>query len=95
MTLTKADIIDIIYNNCDFTKTKSRELTEAILTTIKESLTSGEDVLITNFGKFSVNKKNERRGRNLATGDDLILEARKVITFRCSGLLREKINGDP
>ncbi|MFC1534805.1 integration host factor subunit alpha [Thermodesulfobacteriota bacterium] len=94
MTLTKADIIDSLYNNCGFFKTKSEELTEAILESIKKTLESGENVLISGFGKFSVNKKNERRGRNPGTGDDLILEARRVVTFKCSESLRDKINGE-
>ena len=91
MTLTKADIIHSIYNNCGLSKTKSTELTETIFETIKETLESGEDVLISSFGKFNVNKKNERKGRNPATGDNLMLEARRVVTFRCSGALRDKI----
>ena len=93
MALTKAHIIDSIYNNCGCSKTKSTELMESILETIKKSLESGEDVLISGFGKFCVKEKNERRGRNPATGNDLTLGARRVVTFRCSSVLREKING--
>ena len=93
MSLTKANIIDSIYNNCDFSKNKSTELMESILETIKKSLESGEDVLISGFGKFCVKKKNERRGRNPHTGNDLTLEARRIVTFKCSGLLRDKMNG--
>ena len=95
MTLTKAHIVDSLYNNCGFSKTESTDLIESVLGTIKKSLESGEDVLISGFGKFSVNKKNERRGRNPGTGDDLILEARKIVTFKGSLVLREKINGHP
>ena len=64
MTHTKADIIHDIYNQCGFSKTKSTKLTETILATIKETLVSSEDVLISGFDKFSVKEKNERRGRN-------------------------------
>ena len=53
---------------------------------------SGEDVLVSRFGKFCVNEKSERRGRNPATGEDLMLVQRKVVTFKCSGRLRERIN---
>lgn len=93
MSLTKADIIDSIYNQCGFSKSMSIELTEAILDIIKKTLESNEDVLISGFGKFCVNGKNERRGRNPATGEDLILGSRRVITFKCSGKLRDKVNG--
>jgi len=93
MGLTKAFIIDRIYNNCDFSKSKATELTESILEIIKKSLESGEDVQISGFGKFRVREKNEQRGRNPATGEDLPLEARRVVTFRCSGVLKDRING--
>ena len=93
MGLTKAFIIDRIYNNCGFSKSKATELTESILEIIKKSLESGEDVLITGFGKFCIREKNARRGRNPYTGEDLPLEARRVVTFRCSGVLKDRING--
>ena len=63
-----------------------------LLETIKQTFESGEDVLISEFGKFCVNEKNERRGRNPQTGEDLPLRARIVVIFRCSTVLREKIN---
>jgi len=93
MTLTKSDIIDSIYNQCGFSKTKSTELVEKILGRIKHSLESGEDVLISGFGKFCVKLKNIRRGRNPQTGDDMMLDARRIVTFSCSGVLKDKING--
>ena len=93
MTLTKAEIINSIYNQCGFSKNKSTAMTETILETIKSTLQSDEDVLITGFGKFCVKEKDERRGRNPSTGDDLTLKARRVVTFKCSGVLRDKMNG--
>jgi len=60
----------------------------------KRSLENGEDVLISGFGKFCVKGQSPRRGRNIVTGDDLLLEARKVVTFKPSSKLREKINGN-
>ena len=66
-----------------------------LLELIKSSLESGDNVLISGFGKFIVKEKGERRGRNPSTGEDMILEPRKVVTFRCSGNLRDKINGLP
>ena len=93
MSLTNAGIIHSIYSHCGFSKTESIELVESILETIKKSLESGEDVLISGFGKFCVKEKNERKGRNPATGNDLILGAKRVVTFKCSTVLRDKVNG--
>ena len=91
MTLTKDHIIDSIYHNTDLSRPRATELFTSCLEIIKRTLESGEDVLISGFGKFEVMRKNERKGRNPATGDNLTLRARRVITFRCSGVLREKI----
>ena len=71
---------------------KSVDMVESLLELIKERLESGEDVLISGFGKFCVKQKAERRGRNPAAGNDLMLAARRVVTFKCSGKLRERIN---
>ena len=95
MSLTKDGIIDNIYNQCGLSKQKSVEAVEFLLETIKQTLESGEDVLISSFGKFCVKDKNERRGRNPQTGEDLPLRARRVVTFQCSGVLMEKINSNP
>ena len=59
---------------------------------MKETLVSGDDVLISGFGKFRVKEKRERRGRNPATGEDMMLTPRKVVTFRCSPVLRKRVN---
>ncbi len=91
MALTKHEIIDKV-NEIGFTRKKSTEVIESLLETIKASLADGEDVLVSGFGKFCVKEKRERRGRNPATGNDLMLKARKVVTFKCSGKLRDKIN---
>jgi integration host factor subunit alpha len=92
MTLTKSDIVAKIHE-LGFTKKKSVDIVESLLEIIKGTLEKGEDVLISRFGKFCVREKNKRRGRNPATGSDLILKERRVVTFKCSGKLREKING--
>ena len=92
MALTKSDIV-IAVHDLGFTKKQSADIIESLLEVIKSNLEKSEDVLISGFGKFSVKDKGKRRGRNPATGEDLILNARKVITFKCSGKLRHKING--
>ena len=93
MTLTKADLADTLYNRFDFPKTKSTRVVEFLVETIKNTLANGEDVLISGFGKFVMKKKGERRGRNPQTGADLTLDERRVVRFRCSGVLREKVSG--
>jgi integration host factor subunit alpha len=92
MALTKAQIAEMIAEQNGFAKKKSIELVENLLNIIKQILENGEDVLVSGFGKFCVKNKGQRRGRNPATGSDLILSARKVVTFKCSGKLRDKIN---
>jgi len=94
MTLTKSQIIEEVKANNRLTKKQSSETIEALLEIMKETLISGEDVLISGFGKFCVKNKRERRGRNPATGEDMMLAPRKVVTFKCSGKLREKVNGE-
>jgi integration host factor subunit alpha len=92
MALTKNDIVTRVHE-LGFTKKKSVEVIETLLEIIKSTLGKGEDVLISGFGKFCVKQKKQRRGRNPATGADLMLKERKVVTFKCSGKLRDKING--
>ena len=92
MALTKSDIVAKVHD-LGFTKKKSVDIIETLLEIIKSTLEKSDDVLISGFGKFCVKQKNQRRGRNPATGADLILKARKVVTFKCSGKLRKKIDG--
>ncbi len=92
MTLTRADIIESVHNRLGFPKRQSVELMEILIETIKGSLESGEDVLVSGFGKFCVKEKSERRGRNPATGGGMMLAPRKVVTFKCSGKLRDRVN---
>ena len=93
MTLTKDHILGSLQSRLGVSKPESTGLLESVLELIKSSLASGDDVLISGFGKFTVREKAARRGRNPATGEDLTLEPRKVVTFKCSALLKEKING--
>ncbi len=93
MALTKNDIVTRVHE-MGFTKKISGDIVESLLEIIKSRLEDNEDVLVSGFGKFCVKGKKKRRGRNPATGKDLILKKRKVVTFKCSGKLRQKINAD-
>jgi integration host factor subunit alpha len=92
MTLTKADIVDCIRNELGFPRKRSADIMEAFLEVLKRSMAEGEEILISGFGKFCVNEKRARRGRNPATGNDLMLTKRRVVTFKCSQVLRKRMN---
>jgi len=93
MALTKKDIVDQIQKEFGFFNNRSVAIIESLIEVIKSTLASGEDVMISGFGKFCVKGKKARKGRNPATGEDAILPARRVVTFKCSGKLRDKVNG--
>jgi integration host factor subunit alpha len=93
MTLTKENLIQSLYDQVGLSKQQSKALVDNVFELIKKSLESGDDVLVSGFGKFSVKTKAPRRGRNPSTGEDLTLDARRVVMFKCSGILRNKING--
>jgi integration host factor subunit alpha len=92
MTLTKAQIVEKLFAQNIFTNGECSQIIENIFELLKQSLEDGEDVLISGFGKFSVHEKSQRRGRNPQTGEPITLPPRRVVTFKCSGVLREKIN---
>lgn len=94
MALTKEKIIDSIYHQVGLSKIQSRTVTEGLLELIKQNLEKGEDLLISGFGKFVVKEKSARRGRNPQTTQDLQLRERRVIVFKTSGVLRDKINSN-
>ena len=93
MTLTKSQIVEKISTSTNSSRNKSSDTVETLLEIIKQTLASGEDVLVSGFGKFCVKQKSERRGRNPATGGDMMLRSRKVVRFKCSGKLRDRVNG--
>lgn len=93
MPLTKAHIAETIRRNLGCTKNQSLELVEQLLEILKRNLANGDDVLISGFGKFCVQDKRARRGRNPATGDSIMLEPRRIVSFKCSAKFREKVNG--
>ena len=92
MALTKEAIINSIYNQVGLSKSQSRIVVERLLEIIKETLRSGENILISGFGKFEVKEKSARRGRNPQTTEDLQLRARRVVVFKTSGVLRNELN---
>lgn len=92
MTLTKSQIVDAIQNQTLHSRPETIEIVETLLEIIKRTLESGEDVMISGFGKFCVKEKDERKGRNPATGGAMMLKPRRVVTFKCSGKLRKKVN---
>ncbi len=90
--LTKQTIIDKISTKNTQTPSQAKDTIESLLEIMKSSLASGEDIMISGFGKFQVNEKAPRKGRNPATGKGMMLDRRRVVTFKCSGGLRERIN---
>lgn len=93
MTLTKADIAKKIADDCGFMKGEATEIVEKLLDIIKAKLIVGEDVMISGFGKWTVKAKHSRRGRNPQTGAELILDARRVVTWKYSPVLKKDVNG--
>lgn len=92
MTLTKMDIVEKITEALDLSGAEAKDTVEEMLEIIKFTLASGEDLMISGFGKFQVNEKAPRKGRNPATGEAMMLNGRKIVTFKCSGKLRNQIN---
>jgi len=90
--MTKADIVENIYEKMGIPKKEAARAVETIFGTIKETLEAGENVKISGFGNFTVRQKRARRGRNPQTGEELVIAERKVITFKASNLLKELIN---
>jgi integration host factor subunit alpha len=93
MTITKAHIVEALFAKNIFTKPESAQIIDTLFELIKQSLQNGEEVLISGFGKFLVKKKRARRGRNPQTGEPMMLPPRKVVTFKCSNILRAGVNG--
>ena len=91
MTLSKADLVEKISVN-GLSKKQSSDVMGILLEIMKKTFEQGEDILISGFGKFCVKEKNKRRGRNPATGEDLYLDARRVVTFQPSGRLKDRLN---
>ena len=93
MTLTKAQPVEAVGEQIGYPDKQSFDTIETLLEIVKRTLETGKDVMISGFGKICVKEKKQRRGKNPATGEDMMLEPRRVVTFRCSRKLRDKING--
>lgn len=91
--MTKADIAERIQARIGLSKKESSEMMEALFSIMKSTLESGETLKISGFGSFVVKQKNDRRGRNPQTGEAITIEARRILTFKPSTLLRQAING--
>jgi integration host factor subunit alpha len=92
LSITKTDIIEKISEKINLPPSQAKDTVEHLLEIMKTALASGEDIMLSGFGKFQVNEKAARRGRNPATGDTMVLDKRRVVTFKVAGGLREKIN---
>ena len=94
MTMTKADLVDSIYEKAGFSKKDATEVVECIFELLKQRLSEGEKVKISGFGNFVVNEKQPRRGRNPQTGDEIVISGRRVLTFKASHVLKKTMNED-
>ena len=92
-TMTKADIVERVYDKVGFSKKESSELVEMVFETIKSTLERGENVKISGFGKFEVRYKHARRGRNPQTGSEIEISARRVLSFKPSQVLKSELAG--
>jgi len=92
LALTKQTIIESVSEKLDLKPTKTKDIIEELLEIMKSTLASEEDIMISGFGKFQVNKKSPRKGRNPATGRTMMLDGRRVVVFKCSGKLRDRMN---
>jgi integration host factor subunit alpha len=92
LTCTKTTIIEKISEEIEQSPSEAKDIVENLLEIMKSTLASGEDVMISGFGKFQVNEKAPRKGRNPATDKEMILRKRRIVTFKCAGVLRDKLN---
>jgi integration host factor subunit alpha len=93
-TVTRADLSEAVYQEVGLSRNESAELVESVLSEIADTLTNGETVKISSFGSFSVRQKGQRVGRNPKTGEEVPILPRKVLVFRASNVLKNRINGE-
>jgi integration host factor subunit alpha len=92
--MTKAELVSAISQQTDLSQNEASDVLEEMLSIIKETLESGEDLKVSGFGKFEVKEKGERRGRNPRTGEDITIDSRRVLTFKASAMLKDRMNGE-
>jgi len=90
--VTKADIVERVAEKCDITKKEAIDMVESVFSILKNTLEDGEDIKISGFGKFEVKTKRARKGRNPQTGESIVIEARRILTFKPSTILKSSIN---
>jgi integration host factor subunit alpha len=95
VTMTKADIVEQLYERIGFSKKEASEVVESLFEIVKERLEQGEKVKISGFGNFVVHEKRPRKGRNPQTGEEITISARRVLTFKASQVLKKTMNGGP
>jgi len=92
LALTKQIIVESVAEKLDLKPLQAKDIIEELLEIMKSTLAAEEDIMISGFGKFQVKKKSPRKGRNPATGEEMILDGRRIVVFKCSGKLKDKIN---
>jgi integration host factor subunit alpha len=92
MTLTKVNIGQNVADDCGFMKGEAQEIVEKLLCIVKDKLIEGEEVMISGFGKWTIKSKQASRGRNPQTGEDMVLDARRVVTWSYSPVLKKAVN---
>jgi len=93
--MTKADIVNRVFEKVGLTKKESVDVVEELFGLIKDTLEAGEKIKIAGFGNFEVKEKNDRRGRNPQTGEEITIEARRILTFKASAALKQAVNSKP
>ena len=93
--MTKADIVDRVFEKVGLTKKESFDVVEEMFALIKDTLEAGEKIKIAGFGNFEVKDKDDRRGRNPQTGEEITIEARRILTFKASAVLKQAVNAKP
>lgn len=91
--MTKADIVERIANGNGFTKAESMDLVDTVLDIMKDTLANGDILKVSGFGSFIVKEKDDRRGRNPQTGEEITINARRVLAFKPSTILKNAMNG--
>jgi integration host factor subunit alpha len=92
--MTKRDLIENVRINSNLQRREAEDIVDSFLDLIKDTLASGEEIKVSGFGKFVVNSKNDRKGRNPQTGESLTITSRRIVTFKPSTILKQQINGN-